>query len=62
MQKINEAYETLSNEELRKEYDWLCKHGMEDKNYITEVSEENYDLRLDQIEEIKMLEECALKK
>ena len=35
---------------------------MRDKNYITEVSEENYDLRLNQIEEIKMLEECALKK
>ena len=51
-----------SKEDLRKEYDWLCKHGMRDKNYITEVSEENYDLRLNQIEEIKMLEECALKK
>lgn len=49
-----------SKEDLKKEYDWLCKHGMKDKNYITEVSEENYDLRLDQIEEIKMLEECAL--
>ena len=51
-----------SKEDLRKEYDCLCKHGMKDKNYITEVSEENYDLRLNQIEEIKMLEECALKK
>lgn len=51
-----------SKEELENEYNWLCEHGMKDKNYITEVSEENYDLRLDQIAEIKMLEECALQK
>lgn len=46
-------------ETLKKEYEWLSNHGMKDKIYVTEVSEENYTTRKDQIEEIKMLKECA---
>lgn len=42
---------------LEKEVQWLKEFGMFDKNYITEVSEEDYYLRTDQIEEIKMLEQ-----
>ena len=46
-----------SIEELAKEYEWLKNHGMGEKNYITEVSEDDYSTRVDQIEEIKMLKE-----
>lgn len=46
-------------ETLKKEYEWLSNHGMKDKIYVTEVSEENYATRKDQIEEIKMLKECT---
>jgi len=45
-------------EELVKEYEWLSKFGLKDKNYITEVSEDNYFTRKDQLEEIYMLEKC----
>lgn len=45
-------------EELKKEYEWLVNFGLKDKNYITEVSEEDYFSRKDQLEEIFMLEEC----
>ena len=44
-----------SIESLKEEYSWLCKLGLEDKNYITEVSEDDYYSRVDQLEEIKML-------
>ncbi len=44
-------------EEVKKEIDWLKKYKMLDKNFITEVSEDDYFIRQDQIKEIKMLEE-----
>ena len=50
-----------SIEELAKEYEWLKKHRMGEKNYITEVSEEDYSTRVDQVEEIKMLKEVYAK-
>jgi len=46
-----------SFESLKKEIDWLEEFEMLDKNYITEVSEEDYYSRKDQIEEIKMLKQ-----
>jgi len=46
-----------SLESLKKEINWLEEFGMIDKNYITEVSEEDYYSRKDQIEEIKMLKQ-----
>lgn len=45
-------------ESLKEELKWLKEFGMIDKNYITEVSEEDYFTRVDQIEEIKMLEKA----
>lgn len=45
-----------SYESARAEYEWLVKYGMGNKNFITEVSEEDYYSRKDQLEEIKMLE------
>ena len=40
--------------------EWLKKYNMfYDKNIITEVSEEDYFSRKDQIEEIHMLEEVS---
>ena len=53
--KNTHARKHENEEELRKEYEWLLKHGMGDKNYITEVREENYNSRPEQIEEIMML-------
>ena len=46
-------------QELKNEYDWLEKLGLADKNYITEVSEEDYYSREKQLEEIMMLEEIV---
>ena len=46
-------------DELKKEYEWLTSLGLKDKNYITEVSEEDYYSRQDQLEEIFMLEKCV---
>ncbi len=46
-----------SFESLKKEIDWLEEFEMIDKNYITEVSEEDYYSRKDQIEEIRMLKQ-----
>lgn len=43
-------------EDLQEEYNILKKLGIEDRIIITEVSEDDYDSRVDQIEEIKMLE------
>lgn len=45
-----------SIESLQEEYSWLCNLGLADKNYVTEVSEDDYYTRVDQLEEIKMLE------
>lgn len=42
-------------DELRKEVEWLKKYGMQDKIYVTEVSEDDYYSRVDQINEINML-------
>ena len=50
--RMHENIDTLI-EELK----WLEKFGMIDKNYVTEVSEEDYSTREDQIEEIRMLNE-----
>ena len=43
-------------EELMKDYKILEKYGLIEKNIITEVSEDNYDLREDQKYEIELLE------
>lgn len=45
-----------SEEELKKEVEWLKRYKMENKIFVTEVSEEDYYSRVDQIKEIKMLE------
>lgn len=42
-------------DEVKKELEWLNKYKMLDKNFITEVSEEDYYSRKDQIREIEML-------
>lgn len=42
-------------EEIKKELEWIKEYKMINKNFITEVSEENYYLRTDQIKEIQML-------
>ena len=44
---------------LRAEYEWLVGLGLKDKNYITEVSEEDYYTRADQLAEIDMLEQVS---
>ena len=45
-----------NEDELRKELEWIKKYKMEDKIFVTEVSEEDYYSRKDQIKEIRMLE------
>lgn len=47
-----------SYKSLKEELKWLEEFGMKDKIYVTEVSEEDYFLRTDQIEEIKMLQKA----
>lgn len=42
-------------EEVKKELDWIKKCKMINKNFITEVSEEDYYTRKDQVKEIQML-------
>ncbi len=42
-------------DEVKKELEWLNKYKMLDKNFITEVSEEDYYSRKDQLKEIEML-------
>ena len=42
-------------ENFEKDYEILTRFGIEDRIIVPEVSEENYDTRADQIEEIKML-------
>lgn len=44
-----------SPEELKAEYDWVNELGMGEKHFVTEVSEDDYYTRADQIEEIEML-------
>lgn len=44
-------------EKLKEEYTYLKKYGMGDKNFVTEISEDDYYTRADQIEEINMLKE-----
>lgn len=46
-------------EELKKDYDFLKEYNMTDCNYITEVSEDDYASRKDQIKDIVMLDELA---
>lgn len=46
-------------ESLKEEFEWLKRMGMKEKHYITEVSEEDYYARADQIEEINMLKIVA---
>lgn len=41
------------------DYNLLCRYNMGECNYITEVSEEDYDLRCDQIQELKWLDKVA---
>lgn len=45
-----------NEEELRKEVDWIKRYKMENKIFVTEVSEDDYYSRADQVKEIKMLE------
>lgn len=47
---------------LAQELEWLRKYGMGDKNYITEVSEEDYYTRVDQIAEMNMLKKWTIGK
>ena len=47
-----------SYESLKEELAWLEEYGMKDKIYVTEVSEEDYFTRVDQIEEIQMLQKA----
>ena len=46
-------------DELEYDYNLLKEYNMGDCNYITEVSEDDYDNREDQINEIEMLEKVA---
>jgi hypothetical protein len=50
----HESYETLVEE-----LEWLKNMGMKDKHFVTEVGEEDYYARVDQIEEIKMLKQAT---
>ena len=42
---INEAYEVLSNEEKRKEYDMMLNNELENNNEISIVKQENLNLQ-----------------
>lgn len=48
----------LKFEDLKEDLEILKELGLKDKNYITEVSEDDYYLRKDQLAEISMLEKC----
>ena len=45
-----------SFEDVVEDYNWLKELGLEKANYVTEVGEEDYYSRKDQLEEIEMLE------
>lgn len=42
-------------EKVKEELQWLFDYGMKDKNYIIEISEDDYYSRKDQIKEIEMI-------
>ena len=44
---------------LKEDLELLKEYGMDKCNYITEVSEEDYSTRADQLRELKMLEEAT---
>lgn len=46
-------------DETRKELNWIKEYNMINKNFITEISEEDYYLRKDQIKEIEMLKKLS---
>ena len=46
-------------EKLKYDLDLLAKYGMEKCTYITEVREDNYDLREDLVNELEMLEKVC---
>lgn len=48
-----------SIDSLKEEYEWLENLGLKDKNFITEVGEEDYFSRKDQLQEIEWLEEIS---
>lgn len=50
-----------SIEGVKYDYDLLSRYNMDKCNYITEVSEDDYTLRCDQIQEIKWLDKVANK-
>ena len=49
----------INIEDCKEDYDILTKYELENTNIVTEVSEDDYSTRVDQIEEIKMLEEIV---
>ena len=51
----------INVEDLKNEYEILEKLGIEDKIIVTEISEDDYTTRVDQIEEINMLESIVPK-
>ena len=60
--KITHGRVHSSIEDVEKEISWLRNLNMfDDKNIITEVSEDDYSTRVDQIKEIEMLEEAYKK-
>ena len=46
-----------SIQSLKEDFDLLKKYGIDEKNIVTEVSEDDYSTRVDQLKEIQMLEE-----
>ena len=44
---------------LKEDLELLKEYGMDECNYITEVAEEDYSTRIDQVREIEMLEEAT---
>lgn len=57
MEKKTHGRKHESFDSLKEEFEWLVKLGLKDKNFITEVGEEDYSTRKDQLQEIKWLEE-----
>ena len=53
------AHESM--DDLKNDFELLKEYNMTDCNFITEVSEEDYIARTDQLKELKMLEELAQK-
>lgn len=59
MDKKTHGRKHSSLESLKEEYEWLINLGLKDKNYITEVGEDDYYSRKEQLQEIKWLEEAS---